>query len=63
MRAFYAAGDLAGVETTMRDLLASLDSDDPELVVHPDTLSLFEELTGERSGPRDRMRPRSGDVS
>jgi hypothetical protein len=57
MRAFHAAGDLAGVETTMRDLLASLDADAPEDVLHADTIALYQALCPERGGTRDRMRP------
>ncbi len=58
MRAFHVAGDLAGVEAAIRDLLASLESDDPEAVLHADTLALYEELVPARSGPRERSRPR-----
>ena len=57
MRAFHAAGDPAGIETTMRDLLASLDADDPHGVLHDDTIAAYHALLPERSGPRDRMRP------
>jgi DNA-binding SARP family transcriptional activator len=60
MRAFHAAGDLAGIEASMRDLLASLESDDPAAVLHADTLTLYESLLPARSGPRDRRRPQQG---
>lgn len=63
MRAFHAAGDLAGVETTMRDLLASLDADEPEGVLHDDTIAAYQALLPERSGPRDRRRPHADPTS
>jgi hypothetical protein len=49
MRAADAAGDVAGVEAAMRDLLASLDATDPADVVHADTLGVYESLRASRT--------------
>jgi hypothetical protein len=51
MRAFAAGGDLRGVQAALRDLLASVDSDDPVAALHPDTIELYERLCGPARTP------------
>ena len=48
MRAYHAAGDADGVERAMRELLASLEADDPS-VLRGDTIGLYEELRASSS--------------
>ena len=51
MRAFAAGGDLRGVQAALRDLLASIESDDPVAALHPDTIELYERLCGPARTP------------
>lgn len=46
MRAAHAEGNLAGVDTAMRDLCAVAEDLEPLDAVHPETTALYEELTG-----------------
>ena len=44
MRAFHASGDAGGLEAAMRELVASVGAKDPDGVLQPDTVTLYEEL-------------------
>jgi DNA-binding SARP family transcriptional activator len=49
MRAAYTAGNPAGVDTVMRELLHVLDAEDQPLDdLHPDTIALYKQLRGTR---------------
>ena len=45
MLAHHQLGNMSGIESDLRDLCAALDVEDPCDELHPDTLSLYEELT------------------
>ena len=60
MRAEYATGSISGVEAAMQDLCAALELDDPFAEVHPDTLSLYEQLAGRSIVELRERRQRTG---
>ena len=60
MLAHHDAGNISGIDGDIRDLCAALDIEDPCDELHPDTLTLFEQLRHRAPNNAHTVRVRNG---